>query len=158
MIERVRLSDLAGRIVVATSTDEEDDVIQTLCKQDGMHCFRGDREDCLDWHYQTALLFNADAVVKIPSDCPLIDPDIIDRVIRFFLNNATEFDYVSNLHPASYRSKIFICRLGASYRRKIDGLHWPSSSHGRSLKRGMLASLVRIWEPQQRDFGWRWAR
>jgi spore coat polysaccharide biosynthesis protein SpsF len=44
--------------------------------------------------------FNADAVIKIPSDCPLIDFNIIDKVIEYFLKN--NFDYVSNLHPATY--------------------------------------------------------
>ena len=102
MIERVRQSDLAGRIVVATTTDDDDDVIQILCKQDGIHCFRGERDDCLDRHYQTALFFNAEAVVKIPSDCPLIDPQIIDKTISCFLETPGEYDFVSNLHPPSY--------------------------------------------------------
>jgi spore coat polysaccharide biosynthesis protein SpsF len=44
----------------------------------------------------------ADAVVKIPSDCPLIDPQVIDRVLGHFVANAERFDYVSNLHPPTY--------------------------------------------------------
>jgi spore coat polysaccharide biosynthesis protein SpsF len=56
----------------------------------------------LDRHYEAARLYGADIVVKIPSDCPLIDPVVIDKVISFFLNNRYTLDYASNLHPASY--------------------------------------------------------
>jgi spore coat polysaccharide biosynthesis protein SpsF len=41
-------------------------------------------------------------VIKIPSDCPLIDPEIIDKVILYYINNKENFDFVSNLHPPSY--------------------------------------------------------
>jgi spore coat polysaccharide biosynthesis protein SpsF len=55
----------------------------------------------LDRHYQVAKLYNADAVVKIPSDCPLIDPSVIDRVLDHYVKS-DKFDLVSNLHPATY--------------------------------------------------------
>src|SRR4029453_11288010 len=44
----------------------------------------------------------ADVVAKIPSDCPLIDPRVIDRVVRFHRQNTGHYDFVSNLHPATY--------------------------------------------------------
>jgi spore coat polysaccharide biosynthesis protein SpsF len=47
-------------------------------------------------------MFSADAVIKIPSDCPLIDAKVIDKVIQFYLDNIDNYDYVSNLHPATY--------------------------------------------------------
>src|SRR5262249_36585416 len=57
--------------------------------------------DLLDRHYRAAINLGVDAVVKIPSDCPLIDPAVIDRVLTFYLENP-KFDYVSNLHPPTY--------------------------------------------------------
>lgn len=101
-LERISHSFLAGKIVVATSTDKSDDKIENLCKENNYLCFRGSLNDLLDRHYQAAKLFNAEAVVKIPSDCPLIDPNIIDNVINFFIKNNNKYDYVSNLHPATY--------------------------------------------------------
>jgi spore coat polysaccharide biosynthesis protein SpsF len=101
-LERISHSYLAGKIVVATSTDSSDDKIENLCKENNYTCFRGSLNDLLDRHYQAAKLFEADAVVKIPSDCPLIDPRIIDNVIDFFIKNNDKYDYVSNLHPATY--------------------------------------------------------
>ncbi len=102
MTERVLKSEFAGTVVVATTLEKVDDQIVQLCKQEQFHCFRGDSTNLLDRHYQAALEFGADVVLKVPSDCPLIDPKIIDRVIGFYRNNAGDYDYVSNLHPASY--------------------------------------------------------
>lgn len=102
MVERVLVAERAGTVVVATTTDPSDDPVEALCRDEGFHCYRGDALDLLDRHYQAGIRHNAAAVVKIPSDCPLIDPDVIDRVIGTFETHAGEFDYVSNLHPATY--------------------------------------------------------
>ncbi|MDZ7267855.1 MAG: glycosyltransferase family protein [candidate division KSB1 bacterium] len=102
MLERVRAARHAGTIVVATTSDAADDVLAALCRQIGAHCFRGHATDLLDRHYRAALAWQAEAVVKIPSDCPLIDPAVIDRVIGEYLEHAGTCDYVSNLHPASF--------------------------------------------------------
>jgi spore coat polysaccharide biosynthesis protein SpsF len=100
MIERARKSVMADEIVVATSDQKEDDPIERLCKETNVECFRGHLTDLLDRHYKAGLKYGADAVVKIPSDCPLIDPAIIDKVLKCFSDG--NFDYVSNLHPATY--------------------------------------------------------
>ncbi len=101
MIERVKRAGLIGRLVIATSTSSDDDRIEELCRDNNLEFFRGHLTDLLDRHYQVAKKYDADAVVKIPSDCPLIDPHIIDRVIKAYIDNE-EYDYVSNLHPATY--------------------------------------------------------
>lgn len=101
-VERVRAAGLCGRVVVATTLNPADDLVWTACQQEGWECFRGHAEDLLDRHYQVALKYGADTVIKIPGDCPLIDPAIIDRVIAFYLAHADQYDYVSNLHPATY--------------------------------------------------------
>jgi spore coat polysaccharide biosynthesis protein SpsF len=100
MVERVRRAALAGTIVIATTTEPSDDIIEQLCKTEGLLCYRGSRDDLLDRHYQAGKLYGADAVVKIPSDCPLIDPAVIDKVLQYYLDH--DFDFVSNLHPATY--------------------------------------------------------
>jgi spore coat polysaccharide biosynthesis protein SpsF len=102
MYERVAKSRLKGTIIIATTTDQGDDEIEKLCRKFDLNFFRGHPTDLLDRHYQAAKIFNADAVAKIPSDCPLIDPDVIDKVLKLYLDNLDSFDYVSNLHPATY--------------------------------------------------------
>jgi spore coat polysaccharide biosynthesis protein SpsF len=102
MVERVKRSTLCGTVVVATTTDPSDDFIPELCHKENILCFRGHPSDLLDRHYQAALAFKARIVLKIPSDCPLIDPSVIDKGIRYFQETPGRFDFVSNLHPASY--------------------------------------------------------
>jgi spore coat polysaccharide biosynthesis protein SpsF len=65
-------------------------------------CYRGHPLDCLDRHHRVAIEHAADAVAKIPPDCPLIDPRVIDAVLARFRAEAGRCDFVSNLHPASW--------------------------------------------------------
>jgi len=100
--ERVLASQLCGTVVIATTTDAGDDIIEEISRQERLNCFRGDALDVLDRHYKAGLEYNAGTVIKIPSDCPLIDPKIIDCVIAYYLDNEHHYDFVSNLHPATY--------------------------------------------------------
>ncbi|SRR5579884_4314881 len=100
MIERVQAARVGAKIVVITSRDRADDPIASLCRRLGIECFRGHRTDLLDRHYQAAKHYEATIVAKIPSDCPLIDPSVIENVFRAFYEHPC--DYASNLHPASY--------------------------------------------------------
>jgi spore coat polysaccharide biosynthesis protein SpsF len=100
--ERVQAAHLCGQIVIATTMDANDDPIESICRQEGLECFRGHALDLLDRHYRAAIQYQADTVVKIPSDCPLIDPGVIDRVIGYYLEQEGDYDFVSNLHPASF--------------------------------------------------------
>lgn len=102
MVERVKQSSLAGVVLVATTLDNEDNIIEDLCRDESIPCFRGHPLDLLDRHYKAAAAYGADVVVKIPSDCPLVDVAVIDRVIGYYIENREKFDYVSNLHPATY--------------------------------------------------------
>jgi spore coat polysaccharide biosynthesis protein SpsF len=100
--ERIKAARLCGRVVVATTGRGEDDVIAELCRAEDLDCYRGDPNDLLDRHYQAALQFGGKTVIKIPSDCPLIDPGIADKVIGYWVLHSGEYDFVSNLHPATW--------------------------------------------------------
>lgn len=101
-LDRIRAADLVGTVVVATTIDREDDAVVDVAERAGYPCVRGSRDDVLDRHLVAATAFDADAVVKIPSDCPLIDPAVIDLVIGAFLEAPDDWDFVSNLHPPSW--------------------------------------------------------
>ncbi len=101
-MERILAAEEQFDCVVATTTDSEDDAVVDICERNDFEFFRGHPTDLLDRHYRAAKEFNADTVAKIPSDCPLIDPRIIDKVIRFYRENQDKYDFVSNLHPAGY--------------------------------------------------------
>jgi spore coat polysaccharide biosynthesis protein SpsF len=102
MLERVQAAGTPSTVVVATTREPADDAIESLAREAGVRCFRGHATDLLDRHFRAGCAFGADVVVKIPSDCPLIDPDVIDRVIRQYVDHADEADFVGNLHPGTY--------------------------------------------------------
>jgi spore coat polysaccharide biosynthesis protein SpsF len=101
MVERVCAARTPSEVVVATTTLPTDDEICDIARTAGVPWVRGHTTDCLDRHVTAARATAADVVVKIPSDCPLIDPATIDRVIAAFLAE-DDVDYVSNLHPPTW--------------------------------------------------------
>jgi spore coat polysaccharide biosynthesis protein SpsF len=102
MIERLKMTRHEAQIVIATSEEPGDDIIEQEAAKIGVTCFRGSLNNLLDRHYQVAKLYSADVILKIPSDCPLIDPRIIDQVLDFYFDRAGQYDFVSNLHPATF--------------------------------------------------------
>ena len=93
-IERVLRSKNIDQLIIATSTDRSDDRLATFCLDMNVHCYRGSLKDVLDRFYQAAQTCKPDHIVRITGDCPLIDPEVIDEVIAFYLNG--DYDYASN--------------------------------------------------------------
>src|SRR5882762_11846206 len=79
VIDRVKRAKLIDRVVVATSVSRSDDAIETFCRGLGVRCYRGSENDVLDRFCSAARAEKAAQVVRITADCPLIDPEIIDR-------------------------------------------------------------------------------
>ena len=86
VIRRIRWAKKVDQVVVATTPEPADDAIAACCATHDCPCFRGSRDDLLDRYYQAARRYRAGAVVRITSDCPLIDPGLIDRVVQEFLD------------------------------------------------------------------------
>ncbi len=102
MVRRVRAARVSFEICVATSFTSEDDPVAELSSRLGVRVYRGHPTDLLERHYEAARERRVDAVAKIPSPCPLVDPAAIERVLSKFRSDPDSFDYVSNLHPATY--------------------------------------------------------
>lgn len=100
LIERLRRVQRADGIVIATTTNATDDPIAALCDTLGVPCHRGSEHDVLSRYADAARLHGADAVVRITSDCPLIDPALIDQVIAVYAEG--DSDYVSNMLPPTW--------------------------------------------------------
>ncbi len=94
VINQLSFSKLIDKKIIATTELEQDDVIEQAAKNLGLEFFRGSSDDVLDRYYKCAKKFNIDNILRITSDCPLIDPDIVDKVIEKY--QSKEFDYVSN--------------------------------------------------------------
>ncbi len=100
VVERTRSAKSVDDVVVATTTEPADEAIVNFCREHGVDYFRGSENDVLDRYYQAARQHEAEAVVRITSDCPLIDPEIVDKTVRAFLEVLP--DYASNTAIRTY--------------------------------------------------------
>lgn len=93
-VDRLKKCQKIHQIVIATTIKPEDDQIVKLCENNDIDFFRGSEDDVLERYYETRKNFGGEVIVRLTSDCPLIDPNVVDGTIQFFLDNT--FDYVSN--------------------------------------------------------------
>ena len=89
------------QVLVATTKNGQDDPIDAFCKTEGILCVRGSEHDVLERYFQAADIVKADSVVRITSDCPFIDPEVVDRVIEAFVATPG-CDYASNTLHYTY--------------------------------------------------------
>ena len=87
-------------IVVATSVDNKNNILQDIVHSLGYKCTRGSENDVLDRFYESAKSVNADIVVRITADCPLVDPELVDKCVQRF--KKSNVDYFSNIDPVTF--------------------------------------------------------
>lgn len=102
VVYRLQSCHLIDRIVVATTDSSSDDAIAKWCETNSIALFRGSENDVLDRYFQAANLHKAELIVRVTSDCPLIDPYIVDYVIAGGLASQPIADYVSNTLERTY--------------------------------------------------------
>lgn len=100
VVERLRRAELIDEVLIATTDVPADDAIVAECRRLQVPISRGDQDDVLDRYYRAAQLAKAEVVVRVTSDCPLIDPEIIDKTIAAFLE--AKPDYASNIQVRTY--------------------------------------------------------
>lgn len=109
MIERLRQVPELDGIVIATTADPSCQPIEDLAKRLGVGCFRGSEDDVLDRVLRSAQSAQADLIVELTGDCPLIDPDLVSEVIREF--RSRDVDYCANVlqrtHPRGMDVQVF---------------------------------------------------
>lgn len=94
VVTRVKQATTLHEVLVATTHNTEDDILESFCLANGILCYRGSAEDVLDRYYQVAKQIGADVIVRLTADCPLIDPRIVDEMVNLFLEN--HYDLVTN--------------------------------------------------------------
>ena len=100
VVQRLSRSRLINEVLIATTDRAADDAIVEECRRCSVQVFRGDEQDVLDRYFRAAQLSRAEAVVRITSDCPLIDPGVTDKTIAAFLKEMP--DYASNCIVRTY--------------------------------------------------------
>jgi len=109
-IQRCLLCKKVNKVIVASSINAENDIIENLCKQNKIECYRGSENDVLDRYYTISKMYvgyDDCNIIRITSDCPLVCPYMIDDMVNFFNNNS--YDYITN-----HSNKDFITPEGSS--------------------------------------------
>jgi len=97
-IERVKKSKLINKIIIATTTNSDDDIIAQIANRINIDCFRGSENDLLDRYYQCAKQYDVDIIVRLCNDDPFVDYEIIDESISLLVHKTA--DWVTNhLNP-----------------------------------------------------------
>jgi len=101
-IDRLKRVKNINKIVIATTTLEKDNVIVEEADRLKVAYFRGSEEDVLSRYYYATKENNADIVVRVTSDCPLIDSEVTEKIIQYYLDNSEKYDYTSNTIDRTY--------------------------------------------------------
>src|SRR5690606_18580925 len=100
LLKRLSHANHVDQIVVATSVDKRDSVLADYVKSLGYECIQGNENDVLDRYLQAAEYSNADIIVRITGDCPLVDPEIVDRAMVEF--KELSLDYYTNCATVTF--------------------------------------------------------
>lgn len=100
VFKRTKLAKNIDEVIVTTTSNLRDNIVETFCQENGIPYFRGSELDVLDRFYQAAKQNEATIVIRITADCPLIDPDVISKALDLFQSG--KYDYVSNTLISTY--------------------------------------------------------
>jgi len=106
---RLARAERVHQIVIATTTSPADNAIVSEAERNGVAVFRGSEQDVLSRYLQAAEQFRADLIVRITSDCPLIDPGVVDRVIAEVLSSDADFasNCIHRTYPRGLDAEVF---------------------------------------------------
>lgn len=109
IIKRLKQAKLIDLIIIATTKQAADNPIKKIAKDMKVKIFTGSQDDVLDRYYQTAKKYKVNTIVRITGDCPLIDPQIIDKLLEYYLKNKDKFDYVglAKNYPEGLDTEVF---------------------------------------------------
>lgn len=100
IVKRLRKVKNIDKIVLATSNKKQDNELEKEAKQLGIECFRGSQENIMDRFYQAGLKFKPDNIIRVSADCPLIDPELINKGLEIFKKE--DYDILSNNRIRTY--------------------------------------------------------
>lgn len=169
-LDRLNKSKNVDKIIVATTDNSVDDIIEKLSTEWGYEVFRGSENDVLDRFYNAVKNLNPEWVVRVTSDCPLIDPLLVDKVIE--VTQANSMDYGSNVIDETFPDgqDVEVCKFTAlemawreakrdserehvtPYIRNNSDLNGGNIYKAISIKNDIDFSKIRITVDEERDF------
>lgn len=118
--ERLARCQEVDGVVVSTSTAPQNDRIATLAERLGLPCVRSSEGDLVERLGRTAAGVGADALVRITADCPLVDPELVDRIVTVWRRSGGTLEYVSNVFPSTYPDGLDVEVLSREVLERLD--------------------------------------
>jgi len=159
MIQRVKKSQLIDKLVLATGKSNDNDVLEKLVKQfTQINVFRGENNDVLSRFVDVSKKYRADIIVRLTGDCPLIDPELIDKAIQLLIDKKA--DYVSNILKRTYPDGLDVEVFNFDTLLKVDKISQDSFSkehvttymHGLRRSKNNLKDIKKISLENSVDF------
>ncbi len=107
-------------IVLSTSLNRENDVLTRHAKEIGLEYYRGSEKDLISRLYQTAKKFRADAIVRITGDCPLVAPELVDKMIKIYRRKTKKIDLVTNIFPPTFADGLDVEVLSLAVLKQLN--------------------------------------
>lgn len=102
IVDRLRQAGSLSDVVIAVPDGPQDERIRAFADSCSIPYYAGSESDLIDRIYKTAVQFQSEAIVRITGDCPLVDPDVVDLLVKNYLNRKEKLDYVSNVRPRTF--------------------------------------------------------
>jgi len=102
IFERLKGAEELDDIVLSTSINQENDILIKHARDIALKYYRGSEKDLISRLYQTAKKFKADAIVRITADCPLVDPNLIDKMVKIYRESYKRIDFMTNVFPPTF--------------------------------------------------------
>lgn len=134
MIDRLKLAERVGQVVICTSTVEQDDPLERIATQESVNCFRGEPDDVLRRLTDAAQSVGADIVVNCTADNPFVDPEYIERLVDFHVEQGNDFSKVEGLpfgafsYVLSYSAMVRACELKAETDTEVWGGYFTETN------------------------------
>ncbi len=135
MIDRIKLAQRPGKIILCTSTVSQDDPLEEIARQEGIECFRGDPDDVLVRLTGAARAFGVETIINCMADNPFTDPEYIDHLADFHIENNNDYSRTEGLplgafsYALSYEAMTRVCELKAEKDTEIWGRYFTDTGH-----------------------------
>lgn len=106
VLERAKLIKGVQKVILATTTLEEDNVLETIALNTGVHIYRGSADNVLDRYYQAAKIHEVDHIIRITADCPLIDPFLSSELLEIYFNHSYDYAHLKGF-PRGLDTEVF---------------------------------------------------
>lgn len=149
MIDRLKIAKSVDEIIICTSTNSQDDILETIANEENIHVFRGHEEDVIQRLYDASVFFNLDYALNITADCPLVSIEYIETIIEEYRNSKADLIRTLDLPHGffSYGLKVDalrqICEMKDDVETEVWGRYFTDTGKFKVIDINIPQELIR---------------